>query len=349
MKIASPSFWKGKKVFVTGDTGFKGSWLSIWLNKMGAEVRGFSYQPPHTEPNLYDLAYVKDLITHMDGDVRRGGELFTAIQMFKPEVVFHLAAQAIVWKAYENPAFTFMSNVMGTVNVLEACRQAESVQSLVCVTSDKCYDNKEWLWGYREIDPLGGNDPYAASKAAAEMAIAGYRHYFGGHKVVASARAGNVIGGGDWAPDRLIPDIVRALQKGEPIVLRHPEATRPWQHVLEPLNGYLLLAESMQSGPWNFGPDKANIHSVGDVVGSAIQTWGKGSFTLDTTHEKDFHENTFLGLDSTKANRVLGWQPVWNFHETMQHTISWYRDVLVGGRKAIYSCLEDIEEYVGDL
>ena len=350
-------FWKGKKVLVTGDTGFKGSWLCLWLNHLGAEVWGYSCAPPWTRPCLYNLTNVGKVIGHRDGDVVRFSGVAEVMKDFQPEIVFHLAAQAIIWKAYEDPMNTFRTNVMGTVNVLEAVRSTPPVKALVCVTSDKCYENAEWEWGYRENDRLGGDDPYAASKACAEMAINAYqKSYFSkGGVRVASARAGNVVGGGDWAPDRLVPDIVRALSRGETIVIRHPESTRPWQHVLDPLYGYILLAQELHTPTrsklgfptsFNFGPGEANLHTVEDVVREAKYLWGGGEVAPDTSHSKDFHENKFLGLDSTRARQWLGWRARLSFEKTISWTILWYKQVLEEGGDARNTCLTQIEEYM---
>jgi len=278
------AFYKGKSVFITGHTGFKGSWLALWLHELGAEVTGFAL-PPNTTPAHFNLIGLKDLVRHIEGDIRDIQAVKHAVDIAKPEIVFHLAAQALVRDSYDDPKTTFDTNIGGTVNILEAIRHCPTVKAIVVVTSDKCYDNKEWVWGYRESDPLGGHDPYSASKGATEIVCAGYRlSYFnkdgcGPHLGFATARAGNVIGGGDWSKDRIIPDCVRALSQNKPIVLRNPLATRPWQHVLDPLYGYLLLAKNLWyqpnrfSGAWNFGPGLSDQITVAELAERFIAVW----------------------------------------------------------------------------
>lgn len=327
------SFWKGKRVLVTGHTGFKGSWLSLWLQTIGADVIGYALEPP-TKPSLFELAAVGEGMTSIMGDVRDLEHLIAVVREHKPEVVFHLAAQALVKEAYRIPAETFAVNVLGTVNVLEAIRQSDSVRVLVSITSDKAYRNKEWVWGYRETDELGGHDPYSGSKGCAELAIASYRTSFfskeGSGTVVASTRAGNVIGGGDWARDRLIPDIVMAFQAGQPVLIRNPRSTRPWQHVLMPLDGYITLAEHLwEKGrefaeAWNFGPDDHEAKPVSWIVERMTYLWGNGaSWRLD--EQVHPHEDTYLKLDCSKAKTRLGWAPKLSLAETLEWIVEWYQ------------------------
>lgn len=329
-------FWRGKKVLLTGHTGFKGSWLSLWLQKLGAEVVGFALDPP-TEPSLFAAAQVAQGMHSIIGDVRDGQRLQEVVRAHQPEIVFHLAAQPLVRYSYKDPIETLSTNVMGTANMLEAVRHSNSVRVVVSITSDKCYENKEWHWGYREVDALGGHDPYSASKAAAELVIATYRNsYFSPatyqqHGVaVASTRAGNVIGGGDWAMDRLLPDIMRALMAGEPVLIRSPRATRPWQHVLEPLNGYIMLAECLwQDGPrfaqaWNFGPQDDDVKPVSWIVDYVTQIWGEGaSWVMDGAEQP--HENTFLKLDCSLAKSQLGWAPKLNLATALEWIVAWFQ------------------------
>lgn len=324
--------FKGKRVFVTGDTGFKGSWLGLWLSELGADISGYSLPPKHQEDH-YNVIALNERIRHTDGDIRDCARLRESILDFRPEVIFHLAAQPLVRRSYREPKETFDTNVGGSVNLLEAARECESLRALVYITSDKCYKNKEWVWGYRETDELGGHDPYSASKAAAEIVFSSYRDSFfskGGRIGTASARAGNVIGGGDWSEDRIVPDCIRALSGGKPITLRNPKATRPWQHVLEPLSGYLLLAKALLaqpdefSGAWNFGPDGSSFKDVEALARLAIDCWGSGELIVD--HDENApHEAGLLHLNCDKSRHKLGWTPRWNFLETVQRTIGWYR------------------------
>ena len=283
-------FYSGKRVLVTGHTGFKGSWLTLWLTIMGAKVLGYALEP-NTDPSLFNVLNLQKDIDHVIGDIRDFEKLREVITEFKPEIVFHLAAQPLVRLSYREPRLTYETNVMGTVNLLEAIRQTKSVRAVVNVTSDKCYENKEWVWGYREIDPMGGYDPYSSSKGCSELITAAYRNsYFKNTEAaVASARAGNVIGGGDWAEDRLIPDIVRSLSQGKQIIIRNPKATRPWQHVLEPLSGYLLLGKLLYekgqefAEAWNFGPSDSSVMTVEEIVKKSIEIWGSGSYIVDSS------------------------------------------------------------------
>lgn len=331
----------GKRVFVTGHTGFKGSWLAFILAEAGAEVMGFAL-PPSEGPNHFELLNLSDRIAHVEGDIRDGAALRAAMTGFRPEFVLHLAAQALVRASYADPVTTFSTNVLGSVHLLEAVRATASVRSLVYVTSDKCYENVEWVWGYREIDRLGGRDPYSASKAAAEIVFSAYASSYLNDRAdlgAATARAGNVIGGGDWAPDRVVPDCVRASRTNDVMLLRRPHATRPWQHVLEPLSGYLLLAarlsESPQefAGPWNFGPDSSEVRTVYDVATTVMQQLGGGRVEIADT-SPTLHEAILLQLNCDKAHTHLGWHSRWHVDQALENTASWYREVAMGSRAA---------------
>lgn len=328
MKLFGDSY-RGKRVLLTGHTGFKGSWLALWLHELGAKVVGISLSP-ETMPNHWDLLAIP--IEDRRLDIRNADALMLAIQEAAPEIVFHLAAQPLVRRSYHAPLQTWSTNVMGTANVLEACRRTNSVRAIVVVTSDKCYENREWPWGYREIDRLGGHDPYSASKAGTELVAASYRASFFSAEssaLLATARAGNVIGGGDWSEDRLIPDLVRALTNGERLPIRSPQATRPWQHVLESLSGYLLLGQHLLAGnkafaeAWNFGPEPEGNRTVAEVLGKLTAYWPTLRWTITETPQ--FHEATLLYLDSSKARTRLQWQPVWNFELALAKTAEWYR------------------------
>jgi CDP-glucose 4,6-dehydratase len=319
----------GRKVLVTGHTGFKGSWLALWLAELGAEVAGLAL-PSDTEPSHWRLIElgVEDHLT----DIRDYPAVQKIVDQVQPEIVFHLAAQPLVRRSYVDPLATWSTNVQGTAHVLEACRHVASVKAIVAVTTDKCYENQEWLWGYRENDRLGGNDPYSASKAGAELVAASYRDsYFrvDGAPLLATARAGNVIGGGDWAEDRLIPDLVRASSRGESVEIRSPNATRPWQHVLESLSGYLLLGQRLlerQSGfaeAWNFGPDEAGNQTVAAVLSKLTESWD--DLRWHVTGAPQPHEASLLQLDSSKARVLLDWHPVWGLEEGIKQTANWYR------------------------
>jgi CDP-glucose 4,6-dehydratase len=332
------TFWSGRKVFVTGHTGFKGSWLSLWLQQLGAQVTGFALDPP-TSPSLFASARVAGGMTDLRGEVRDLRQVQVAVAAHQPEIVFHLAAQPLVRQSYAQPVETFAANVMGTVHLLEAARQTESVRAVVAVTSDKCYENKEWLWGYREGEPMGGHDPYSASKGCAELVAAAYRRsYFAGagcRAGIATARAGNVIGGGDWALDRVVPDAVRALTQGLPFVARRPASVRPWQHVLEPLRGYLTLAERLCSEPheygeaWNFGPRDEDAVPVADLLERFVGHWGSGRWQAEPALNGP-HEAKLLRLDSAKAHHRLGWHLALELDEAIQMTADWYRQVCGG-------------------
>ena len=334
--------YRKKKVFVTGHTGFKGSWLCKWLEMLGACVTGYSLQPP-AQPNHFELLDLK--IDSIFSDIRNSDDLNTAIVKCKAEIVFHLAAQSLVRQSYKNPTETFETNLIGTVNLLEACRQAQSVKAIVIVTSDKCYENREWHRGYRETDPMGGHDPYSASKGCTELATASYRRSFFSidayskthQTLVASVRAGNVIGGGDWGEERLVPDIMRAARKREKVLIRNPRAIRPWQHVLEPLSGYLLLGQQLLerkkdfSGAWNFGPEDRGHKDVLTVVKEAQNYWSAIDFEIGPI-DRDLHEANLLKLDCSKAHDKLGWRPIWNDTEMLEKTVRWYREFYESNR-----------------
>jgi CDP-glucose 4,6-dehydratase len=321
--------YKERKVLLTGHSGFKGSWLALWLRQLGAEVVGLSL-PPLTEPNHLNLLAL-DMEEH-HADIRDHLSVRKIVEQIQPDIVFHLAAQSLVRRSYADPLATWATNVQGTVNVLDACRHAASVSAIVAVTTDKCYANREWLWGYRETDRLGGHDPYSASKAAAELAAASYRQsYFGGNDgpLLATARAGNVIGGGDWSEDRLLPDLVRASVRRESVEIRSPNATRPWQHVLESLSGYLVLGQRLLdrqaefAQAWNFGPDESGNQTVAAVLSKLTQSWSE--LRWHVTDAPQPHEASLLQLDSTKARTLLQWLPVWGLEEGLRQTAHWYR------------------------
>ncbi len=326
------NFWQGKTVLVTGHTGFKGSWMSLWLHQMGANVVGYSLAPP-TEPSLYKDARVEEGIESNEADIRDLTHLQKVISDCKPDVIFHLAAQPLVRYSYDHPIETYETNVMGTVNVLESARRETSVKAVVCITTDKCYENREWVWGYRENEPMGGFDPYSSSKGCSELVISAYRNsYFstGEGPAVASVRAGNVIGGGDWAEDRLIPDIVRAMMKNEAVIIRAPHSIRPWQHVLEPLSGYMLLAERLWNEKqefaeaWNFGPNDEDAQPVEWIVERLTESWGDGArWELDK--EVNPHEAQYLKLDISKVKTVLGYEPRLNLGTTLDWVTEWYK------------------------
>ncbi|MGV2288753.1 CDP-glucose 4,6-dehydratase [Trinickia sp. YCB016] len=327
--------YRNRRVLLTGHTGFKGSWLALWLTRLGAQVTGASLAPAGT-PNHWDLLKL-DAVDHRI-DIRDSDAVARLVEDTQPEVVFHLAAQPLVRRSYAAPIETWATNVMGTCHVLEACRTISSVKAIVSVTTDKCYENHEWVWGYRECDRLGGHDPYSASKAAAELVAASYRASFMSNPdspLLATARAGNVIGGGDWSEDRLIPDLVRAVAGGVSLEIRSPKATRPWQHVLESLSGYLLLGQQLLTGQsrfaeaWNFGPDAHGNRSVSDVLQRIVESWPDAKWHV--TNQTHPHEAQLLSLDSTKAHTMLGWQPVWGFDDALRQTADWYRAWLTSG------------------
>ena len=354
MNDMKKTFWKGKKVFITGHTGFKGSWLSILLNHLGAEVSGYAHDPP-TEPSLYRLCNLDEIVNSKIGDIRDLAILKKSLHTANPEIVIHMAAQSLVRYSYQNPVDTYETNVMGTVNLLEAIRSAQSVKVLVNVTTDKCYENKEWLWGYREDEPLGGFDPYSSSKACSEIVTAAYRRSFFNKEnktntSIASARAGNVIGGGDWAVDRLIPDFVRAIQKQEKILIRNPLAIRPWQHVLEPLSGYLTLAEKLYtygdkySGAWNFGPDDCDLRPVVWIIERLCDYWGSEGL-YEITKSPQPHEANYLKLDCSKAKALLDWHPHWNLEKALESIID-FTKTWQENKDLRTVCIRQIEEYL---
>jgi CDP-glucose 4,6-dehydratase len=354
--LVNQNFWMKKRVFITGHTGFKGAWLTLWLQRFGAEVTGYSLDPP-SKPSLYELAHIKNNINDVRADVRDYHQLKRAVESYRPEIIFHLAAQALVRQSYKDPIETYSTNVMGTVNLLETVRKVSGVRAIINVTSDKCYENREWVWGYRESDPMGGYDPYSSSKGCSELVTAAYRNSFFNptdypkHGVaLASARAGNVIGGGDWGKNRLIPDCIRAILKREKIVIRQPSSTRPWQHVLEPLNGYLMLAERLYhdgvkfTQGWNFGPFDHDAKTVEWMVRKFCEGWNNApDFVIERGPQP--HEAHYLKLDCSKAMTELGWRPKWDVETALNKVIQWtkqYQD----GEDIRNTCHQQIDEYI---
>ncbi len=347
--------YRNTKVLITGHTGFKGSWLALWLSQMGAKITGYALQPP-SEPNHFNLLNMG--IDSIIGDVRDADKIKKIFKEQQPEIVFHLAAQPIVRLSYHDPVGTFTSNVMGTINVFEAARESGTVRAIVNVTSDKCYENREWPWGYREIDPVGGYDPYSASKGCSELITSCWRNSFYNpkdygvihHTLLASGRAGNVIGGGDWAVDRLIPDMMRAVSKNETVKIRNPHATRPWQHVLEPLSGYLLLGQKIQEGEkefaeaWNFGPSEDGNVTVGEIAARVKKVWPKIDFEISKDSDQ-LHEAAMLRLDCSKARTKLKWIPVWDGKIAVEKTARWYRSFYEDNQ---VQSLEDLRIYIAD-
>jgi len=339
----NPAFWAGRRVLLTGHTGFKGGWLALWLRMLGAEVRGYAL-PATTTPALWHVARLAELTPGTLADIRDGVRIAASVAEFQPEVVLHLAAQPLVRGSYETPAETYAANVMGTVHLLEAVRRCNAVRAVVVVTSDKCYDNREWPWPYREQDALGGHDPYSSSKACVELLCASWRASFlqGSSTQLATARAGNVIGGGDWSPDRLVPDALRAWERGETLTLRFPHATRPWQHVLEPLHGYLLLAQALAEGQehaaaWNFGPDTDGVASVAEVVGRLSTLWPGPAAWHPEAPAQQPHEAGLLALDSAKARRLLGWRPRWTLAQALARTVEWHSAWRTGADMQVFT------------
>lgn len=347
--------WKGRRVFMTGHTGFKGGWMSLWLAKLGAQVRGYALDP-YTTPNLLDAVKIGSVIEDTRGDILDRARLEASMIEFKPEIVIHMAAQPLVRLSYSDPLGTYATNVMGTGHVLEAVRKTSSVRAVVSVTTDKCYENKEWVWGYRETDPLGGYDPYSSSKACAEIVTAAYRQSFFNvskfeehHCGIASGRAGNVIGGGDWSDDRLIPDLVRGFLNGEEVRIRRPKSIRPWQHVLEPLWGYMRIAEELYKGnsgcatAWNFGPADDDAWPVARIAEKMVQVWGDGAkWVLDP--DPGAHEAGYLKLDASKARADLGWHPSLSIGTTLEWLVNWYRAHQKGEDMHAYT-VQQIEDY----
>jgi CDP-glucose 4,6-dehydratase len=353
LELSGPDceFWCGKRVFLTGHTGFKGSWLSLWLQEMGSVVKGYALAP-NTDPNMFEVARIADGMESEFGDIRDFEALSGSMRAFEPEILIHMAAQPLVRLSYREPVETYATNVMGTVHVLEAARACPDLRAIVSVTTDKCYENKEWVWAYREDEPMGGHDPYSSSKGCAELVTAAFRKSFFsevGQPAVASARAGNVIGGGDWAEDRLIPDILRAFTAGDPVPVRNPLATRPWQHVLEPLSGYLRLAQGLWGDKarfaqaWNFGPREDDARPVQWIVERLIEQWGNGA---QWSRDAGFHphEARFLKLDIAKAREQLGWEPRWTLARTLESIVAWHKAWIAGADMRAHS-LAEISSY----
>jgi len=346
-------FWQGKRVFLTGHTGFKGSWLSLWLVSLGAEVKGYALNPP-TSPSLFNEAQVGSIIDSQIGDIRDQDALYESMTSFNPDILFHMAAQPLVRYSYDAPIETYEVNVIGTAKVLEVARSCSNLKTIVNITTDKCYENDDRSEGYREDDSMGGYDPYSSSKGCAELVASAYRRSFLQEQGIgiASVRAGNVIGGGDWADDRLIPDILRSFEKNEPVVIRNPRATRPWQHVLEPLSGYLILAEKIYknqeaySEGWNFGPNEQDVKSVDWILDKMISKWPNSSWNLDENSNP--HEAGFLKLDIEKAELRLNWKPVWGLSHTLEKIIEWHKAWL-SGENMQAACLVEIKEYMRDM
>ena len=346
-----PTFWHGKRVLITGHTGFKGSWLSLWLQSMGAELRGVALTPS-TEPALFAVARVASGMEHEIADIRDLDAIMPLVRDFAPEIIIHMAAQPLVRSSYKEPVETYATNVMGTVHLLEAARAARSVRAIVNVTTDKCYENREWDWGYRENEPMGGHDPYSSSKGCVELVSSAYRKSFLTKEgiAMATARAGNVIGGGDWADDRLVPDALRALEKSVPIEIRNPVSIRPWQHVLEPLSGYLLLAERLYTDGavwaegWNFGPREEDCKPVQWIVERLCADWGEGASWAQQLGDHP-HEANYLKLDISKASSRLDWTPRWGLDEALARIIDWHRAWRNGADMRVI-CLEQISDYL---
>lgn len=350
MHSVNHDFWQGKRVLLTGHTGFKGSWLSIWLQSMGAELHGFALSPP-TEPALFNEANVGEGMRSNYGDIRDYNSILCAVRTCQPEIIIHMAAQSLVRYSYREPVETYATNVLGTVHVLEAARKVGTTKAIVNVTTDKCYENKEWVWGYRENEPMGGYDPYSNSKGCSELVTSAYRQSFFQNSTVAlaSARAGNVIGGGDWSADRLLPDVLRSFEKAQPVVIRNPNAIRPWQHVLEPLSGYLMLAERLCThgqtfaDGWNFGPKDDDSRSVQWIVEYMTNAWGnEATWQIDGSAHP--HEANFLKLDISKAKNELGWRPRWDLATTLIKIIDWHHHWLENGDMRA-KCLHQIRDY----
>jgi len=347
------AFWQGKRVFITGHTGFKGSWLSLWLSSLGVEVKGYALSPP-TSPSLFDEAKVGTVINSQIGDIRDQDTLHESMVEFNPDIVIHMAAQPLVRHSYDAPIETYEINVLGTAKVLEVARSCPNLKAIVNITTDKCYENDGRVQGYKENDPMGGHDPYSSSKGCAELVASSYRRSFLQEQGIglASVRAGNVIGGGDWADDRLIPDILRSFEKNEAVVIRNPNATRPWQHVLEPLSGYLILAEQLFNDPltfsegWNFGPYDNDVKPVNWILDHMIDLWPGASWTL--CENENLHEATFLKLDISKTLKLLKWAPTWDLQVTLGKIVGWHKLWLDGNdmRKA---CIAEIDSYIKDM
>ena len=351
MNTESKNFWKNKKVFMTGHTGFKGSWASMWLKKLECDVFGFSLEPV-TQPSLFNEAGLYKDVDTFFGDIRNYDMVYEKMKNYKPDIVIHMAAQPLVRESYKNPLDTYSTNVMGTANVLEACRKIDSIKAIVNVTTDKCYENKEWEWPYRENEPMGGHDPYSSSKGCSELLSKSYSRSFfiDNKKFLATARAGNVIGGGDWSDDRLIPDALKAFQEKQKVEIRNPLSTRPWQHVLEPISGYLFLAEKLfnhgneYTGAWNFGPNESGIATVQDVIEKLCNKWGNdASWALDKDAQP--HEAKNLMLDISKARIRLGWKPLWDLDKAIDEIIDWHKCWLDDSNQIKEMCIQQISSY----
>jgi CDP-glucose 4,6-dehydratase len=348
------NFWKNKKVFLTGHTGFKGSWLAIWLNSLGAKIKGYSLEPPNNSFNLYSEAKVDNFVNSEINDICNYELLCASILKFSPDIIFHMAAQPLVRLSYEDPLKTFETNIMGTANILNAASKSNSVKAIVNITTDKCYENNEWYWGYKETDPMGGKDPYSSSKGCSELVTTAYREsFFRDRNIgIATARAGNVIGGGDWAKDRLIPDILKSFQNKKEVIIRNPNSIRPWQHVLEPLRGYLILAEKLFYNPekysegWNFGPYDHDVKSVEWITSYMTKLWPNNSWKIDESRNP--HEANLLKLDISKAIALLKWSPVWNLETTLKKIVTWHQLWLNQGNMH-EACLEEIYQFTKDI
>ena len=353
MTTIDSKFWQGKRVFLTGHSGFKGSWLSLWLFSLGAEVKGYSLNPP-TSPSLFNEAKIDSIIESCVGDIRDQDTLYKSMVSFNPDILIHMAAQSLVRYSYDEPIETYEVNVIGTAKVLEVARSCSNLKAIVNITTDKCYENDERAAGYKENDSMGGYDPYSSSKGCAELVTSSYRRSFlqGQGIGLASVRAGNVIGGGDWADDRLIPDILKSFENGSSVIVRNPQATRPWQHVLEPLSGYLVLAQKLYQNPkeyaegWNFGPNEQDVKPVDWILDKMIAKWPNSSWELDISSSP--HEAGFLKLDISKAKSKLGWNPLWSLNDTLEKIVNWHQAWL--NKEDMQTiCLKEIEEYTKDM
>lgn len=352
--MVDKQFWKNKRVYLTGHTGFKGGWLSLWLNSMGAEVKGYALEPV-TIPNLFEEAKIAEKIESEIGDIRNLDQLRASMLEFNPDILIHMAAQPLVRLSYKEPIETYETNVMGTVKVLEAARGCSNLKSIISVTTDKCYENKEWAWGYREDEAMGGYDPYSSSKGCAELVTSAYRRSFMQEKGIglASARAGNVIGGGDWSDDRLIPDVLNAFVNNQAVIIRNPKSTRPWQHVLEPLSGYLVLAQNLYEAPqdyaegWNFGPKDQDVKPVDWILDKMVDKWGDDA-SWQLAGQPQPHEAEFLKLEISKAKSRLDWQPIWSLEQTLERIIRWHQ-LWLDKENMQGICLNEINEYMRDV
>jgi CDP-glucose 4,6-dehydratase len=351
--MSNPNFWKNKKVFLTGHTGFKGSWTSLWLSHLGADVKGYSLQPP-TNPNLFEVASVNEVIESEINDIRDFESLRNSIEEFSPDIIFHMAAQPLVRASYKFPLETYETNIMGTANLLHAALEADSCRAIINITTDKCYENKEIDIAYKETDPMGGYDPYSSSKGCAELVSSAYRESFFNEKKIglATVRAGNVIGGGDWAEDRLIPDILRAFEHDKSVIIRNPNATRPWQHVLEPISGYILLAENLYTNPkafsesWNFGPNLDDVKPVSSILELMTKLWPGSKWQLDESVNP--HEAQLLKLDISKVKEKLNWSPVWNLEKSLEKIVQWHKVCVSDTVDMQKYCITDIKQYIMD-